>query len=77
MLKAPVGGAIGTLIGSWRETDDDASDASEIEDARKLIQPLIPTIHDRAVKRVFQSRMMDLVSMPRRLHVALQGADGR
>ena len=57
MLKAPVGGAIGTLHWiMWRETDDDASDASEIEDARKLIQPLIPTIHDRAVKRECSSR---------------------
>ena len=65
LLKVDVGGSIGTL--HWvlkREDGGRAAESVDIEDARSLIKPLIPQIHNRALKRAFNERLHGLVKMP-------------
>ena len=64
ILKADVGGSIGTLHWVLKRLDVAAEfDSEQIEDARELIKPLIPQIHSRALKRHFASRIAGLAKM--------------
>ena len=64
ILKVDVGGAIGTL--NWvlkRDVSLLDADSGQLEDARTLLQPVIPQIHSRALRRQFATRVSGLVKM--------------
>jgi hypothetical protein len=65
ILRADVGGNIGTLAWALRRDDSATDELTLLDDARQLIEPLIPQLHNRAIKGQFRNRVLGLMSMPK------------
>ena len=65
LLKVDVGGTIGTLHWILRRDGPDTDDAGQIEEARLMIKPIIPQVHNRHLKKAYIQRVRGVVKMPK------------